>query len=201
METAPFPTRKRLKIDYQERIDKIEVLTQDEIKTLYSTINDTYSDLSFSESLSKRYELSLILTLYYGCGLRSSEGYNLRMQDIDFAKKTVFVRQGKNYKDRIIPMSGGVYKELYDYIYGYRYVLRVPHDRLFVCSKSAIPQKLKYLQSVCEDENLKTKKLHLHLLRHSIATHLLQNGMEIEEIALFLGHSSLDSTQIYTHFV
>jgi integrase/recombinase XerD len=201
MDSAPFPKYKRIKIDRQEQIDKIEVLTQAEVKMLYDSISNAYNDLSFSESLSKRYELSLILALYYGCGLRCSEGYNLRMQDVDFEKRTIFVRQGKNYKDRLIPMSNGVYNNLQEYIYQYRYVLRVPHDRLFVCSKQAISQKLKYLQSVYDDENLKAKKLYLHLLRHSIATHLLENGMDIEEIALFLGHSCLDSTQIYTHFV
>jgi integrase/recombinase XerD len=57
------------------------------------------------------------------------------------------------------------------------------------------------LAGVCADETLKSKKLHLYLLRHFIATHLLQNGMDIRNIALFLGHSSLDSAQIYTHFV
>ena len=201
MDTAPFPKYKRIKTDKQERIDKIDVLTQEEVKTLYNSIGNAYCDLPFVERQAKRYELKLILTLYYGCGLRCSEGFNLQMQDIDFNKRTVFVEQGKNYKDRIVPMSAGVYRELQDYIYNFRHILRVPHNRLFVCSKKIIPIKLKYLQSVCDDENLKTKRVHLHLLRHSIATHLLQNGMDIENIALFLGHSNLDTTQIYTHFV
>jgi len=52
-----------------------------------------------------------------------------------------------------------------------------------------------------ENESLKEKNLCLHTLRHSIATHLLQNGMNIENIARFLGHSTLESTQIYTHII
>jgi integrase/recombinase XerD len=201
MEAAPFPIHKRIKIDRQEQIDKIDVLTQAEVKTLYNSIENAYPDLSYAERQAKQYELKLILTLYYACGLRWSEGFNLKMEDVDFDKRTVFVQQGKNYKDRVIPMSNGVYRNLQEYIYQYRYVLRVPHSRLFVCSKETIPNKLKHLQSVCEDKAIKAKNIHLHLLRHSIATHLLQNGMCIEDIAQFLGHSDLDTTQIYTHFV
>jgi len=201
MQSAPMPTKYRLKVDEQERINKIEILTQQEIKTLYNTIQDTYEDLPFAERWEKRYELKLILTLYYCCGLRHSEGYNLEINDVNFKEKTVFVRQGKNYKDRIVPMSNGVFNDLQDYIYNFRYLQKTTHNRLFISSKSSLPQKLKYLQSVCDDETLKSKRVHLHCLRHSIATHLLQNGMSIENIAKFLGHSSLESTQIYTHFL
>ncbi|MBN2777899.1 MAG: tyrosine-type recombinase/integrase [Bacteroidales bacterium] len=57
------------------------------------------------------------------------------------------------------------------------------------------------LPDYCPDKSIRKKRMTLHILRHSIATHLLQNGMSIESIALFLGHSSLESTQIYTHLV
>jgi len=145
--------------------------------------------------------VALIFALYYGCGLRQSEGYNLQIQDVDFDKKTVFVRQGKNYKDRIVPMSAGVYDTLRDYVYNYRHRLKLNHNRLFTCAKNTIKGKLKYLQNACNDENIRNKRLSLHILRHSIATHLLQNGMNIENISLFLGHCSLDTTQIYTHLI
>jgi len=113
----------------------------------------------------------------------------------------VFVRQGKNYKDRIVPMSEGIYKELQDYVYNFRSKMRLNHNRLFKCSKATLRVKLKHLQAFCDDGQIKAKRIYLHVLRHSIATHLLQNGMSIENIALFLGHSSLDTTQIYTHLV
>jgi integrase/recombinase XerD len=201
MENAPVPTNYRMKMDEQERIQKIEVLTQQEVKTLLGSISNTYLRFNFAERQARQYELRLIFALYYGCGLRLSEGYKLRIQDIDFDRKTVFVEQGKNYKDRIIPMSNGVYKELQDYIYNYRNRLKLKHNRLFVSKKGTLHYKLKYLQTVCDDKNIKSKRLSLHVLRHSIATHLLQNGMSIENISLLLGHSSLDSTQIYTHLV
>jgi len=201
MENAPVPTNYRAKMDEQERINKIEVLTQEEVKTLYDCIPNTYTRFLFAERQARQYELKLIFALYYGCGLRLSEGYKLRIKDIDFDKKTVFVEQGKGYKDRIIPMSEGVYRELQDYIYNYRHRLKLKHNRLFIYTKQTLHLRLKYLQKICDDDNIKSKHLSLHVLRHSIATHLLQNGMSIENISLFLGHSSLDTTQIYTHLV
>ena len=116
MSTAPFPSYKRIKTNRQEQIDKIEVLTQAEVKMLYDTISETYQDLPIAERLPKRYELKLLLTLYYGCGLRLSEGFNLKLQDVDFNNRTIFVEQGKNYKDRLVPMSSGVYRDLQEYI-------------------------------------------------------------------------------------
>jgi integrase/recombinase XerD len=201
MTSAPVPTNYRMKMDEQERINKIEVLTQEEVKALYNTIPNTYTRFLFAERQARQYELKLIFALYYACGLRLSEGYKLRFKDIDFDKKTVFVEKGKNYKDRIIPMSAGVYRELQDYIYNFRHRLKLNHNRLFFSKKGTLHYKLKYLQSVCGDESIKAKRLSLHILRHSIATHLLQNGMSIENISLFLGHNSLDTTQIYTHLI
>jgi integrase/recombinase XerD len=98
-------------------------------------------------------------------------------------------------------MSTGVYKDLLDYIYNYRNHLKLNHNRLFIFSGQAILLKLKHLYNACNDEVIKSKHITLHTLRHAIATHLLQNGMTLENIALFLGHSSLDSTQIYTHLI
>jgi integrase/recombinase XerD len=201
IKNVPMPVKSATKYDKTAQIFKIEVLIQQEIKTLYNCIPDTYRWFSFENRQRRQYELKLIFALFYGFGLRQSEGYNLRVQDVDFDKKTVFVKQGKNYKDRIIPMSDGVYKELQDYVYNFRKRLKLNHNRLFVCAKITLNGKLKYLQNVCNDENIKAKRLSLHVLRHSIATHLLQNGMSIENISLFLGHCSLDTTQIYTHLI
>lgn len=201
MESAPVPTNKHVEIDQQERIYKIKPFTQEEIKILYNCISNTYPRHPFEERQVKHYELKLIFALFYGCGLRRTEGYNLQLHDIDFDKKTVFVKQGKNYKDRIVPMSSGVYAALQDYVYNFRHKLKLKHNRLFISDVQTLRLRLKYLQNACDDEQIKNKRITLHILRHSIATHLLQNGMSIENIALFLGHSSLDSTQIYTHIV
>jgi integrase/recombinase XerD len=201
MENVPAPTNYRLKINKQERVMQFDILTQQEIKTLYNCIPNTYLSFSFEKRQPKQYELKLIFALCYGCGLRCNEAYNLRIQDVNFDKKTVFVKQGKNYKDRVVPMSAGVYEVLQDYIYNFRHKLKLNHNRLIFSGKQMLRLRLKKLQNACDDENIKSKRITPHVLRHSIATHLLQNGMNIENIALFLGHSSLDSTQIYTHIV
>ena len=107
---APSPTNFRIKQDKNERIYKIEILTKDEIKTLQANIGNTYGNLSFTKRETRHEQLKLIFALHYGCGLRRSEGFKLTTPDIDFDKKTIFVRQGKNYKDRVVPMNVGVLK-------------------------------------------------------------------------------------------
>jgi integrase/recombinase XerD len=199
----PYSSNCLIRTAQYERVLPFDILTQQEVKTLINNIPNTYpyKNHSFEERQTKQYELKLIFALYYGCGLRLSEGHNLQIQNIDFDKRTIFVRQGKNCKDRIVPMSEGVYKELQDYVYNFRNRYKLNHNRLFIYKAAVQSLRLKYLQSICEDETLKAKRISIHTLRHSIATHLLQNGMSIEIISLFLGHASLDTTQIYTHIV
>lgn len=201
VQSVPSPTNYRIKVDNDERIRKIEILSQDQIKILYNSIENTYLHFKFEHREQKHYQLKLIFTLYYGCGLRLTEGSKIRLQDIDFDRKTVFVEKGKNYKDRIIPMSQGVYNGLQDYIYNFRNKIKLPHNRLFITAKTDLNKMLKDLQDHCNDEAIQQKRLSMHVLRHSIATNLLKNGMSIENISLFLGHSSLESTQIYTHLI
>jgi len=199
MNGAPVPTGKRIKMEAQQRINKIEILTPDQIKTLYNCIPSAYASFPFEERQAKQYELKLIFALCYGCGLRRMEAFNLCVEDVDFDKKTIFIKQGKGYKDRIVPMNDSVCNAVKDYIYNFRHKLKLKHNRLFFTDWQVMRLRLKHLQNVCDDEAIKSKRITLHLLRHSIATHLLQNGMSVENIALFLGHNSLDSTQIYTH--
>lgn len=198
---TPTPTNYRIPIDKDERVQKIEPFTIQEIKILQATIKDTYSNFNYKHRETKHYQLQLIFALHYGCGLRLSEGIKLTAKDINFSKRTIFIRQGKNYKDRIVPINDSIYKALQDYIYNFRNQIKCNHNRLFVQSTVALLNSLKDLQNQCKSEEIKQKRLHFHILRHSIATHLLQNGMPIENIARFLGHSSLTSTQIYTHIV
>jgi integrase/recombinase XerD len=202
MTTAPAPLNIRIKHDQQQAtIDGTIPFTIEEIKQLQQAIPDTYGNLPFAERQAKQYELHLIFALCYGCALRRMEAYNLTAKDVDFDRKTIFVRQGKNYKDRIVPMNDNVCNTIKDYIYNFRHRLKLPHNRLFIHSLGHLHVMLKEAQRATENPQIKEKRLYLHLLRHSIATHLLQNGMDIESIARFLGHSSLVSTQIYTHIV
>lgn len=199
--TAPLPTNYRIKPDKQARIDKIQPFTKEEIKMLQANIDNAFAHYNWFYKETKTEQLKLVFALYYGCGLRRSEGYKLTVNDIDFDKKTIFIRQGKNYKDRIIPMNASVCKAIEHYIYNFRNLQKPNHKRLFLSTTGTLNNSLQDLQKATPNEDLKSKKITLHILRHSIATHLLQNGMSIESIALFLGHSSLESTQIYTHLI
>jgi len=197
----PTPTNYRIVIDKDERVRKIAPFTIEEIKILQATIKDTYPNYTHKNRELKHYQLQLIFALYYGCGLRLSEGYNLTAKDVNFSKRTIFIRQGKNYKDRIVPINESVYNTLQDYIYNFRNLIKCNHNRLFVQFSSTLLRDLYHLHSQCKNEKIQEKRLHFHILRHSIATHLLEAGMQIENIARFLGHSSLNSTQIYTHII
>lgn len=194
----PLPTAYRIRQDRKAREEKIQALTQEEIKTLQSNIVNTYCHYPFSTREKKQEELKLIFALYYGCGLRRNEGFKLTLNEIDFERKTIFIKQGKGYKDRIVPMNKNVYDSLQHYIYNFRNLQKLKHKRLFITGTYSLNVSLQQLQKVA---GIQGKHITLHTLRHSIATHLLQNGMSIESIALFLGHSSLESTQVYTHLI
>jgi len=189
----------------------VAVLTEEEIQLLFKASyqkparNPNCMNDEQMEALQARDRA--MLAIYYGCGLRRNEGVCLNAGDINFDRALVHVRKGKNYKERFVPVSKTSLKYLQDYVYNHRAVLLQggKSESFFVSQREGRVQgqtlilRLKYLQHQTEDEDLKEKEIGLHTLRHSIATHLLQAGMKIEDIARFLGHTSLESTQIYTH--
>jgi integrase/recombinase XerD len=150
-----------------------------------------------------------MLTVFYGCGLRRNEAANVRVEEIDLDKRTLKVRKGKNYKERLVPISRSGAQQLGEWIYDHRPLMLGPEntDALFIAangralSGGQLYHRLKVIQQNVESAELRAKVIGLHTLRHAIATHLLEAGMELQKIARFLGHSSLDSTQIYTHLV
>lgn len=143
-----------------------------------------------------------MLAVYYGCGLRRNEGLNLDVNDLLLNKDLVYVRKGKNYKERYVPMTEAVKEELQNYVdFARPTLLQSPAKALFLSVRgnrlgsNGMADRFQMLKEKAEID----KEAGLHALRHSIATHLLQSGMELEQIKRFLGHSSLESTQIYTH--
>lgn len=172
--------------------NNITIFTKDEIKDLFNACN--------ADVLGMRDKA--MLAVYYGCGLRRNEGVNLDINDIHFDKNFVYVRKGKNYKERYVPMSAGVKEDLQNYIDFVRPVLiKTGAKALFLnqygkrLGSNSMADRLQNLKEKAEIN----KEAGLHALRHSIATHLLVSGMELEKIKRFLGHASLESTQIYTH--
>jgi site-specific recombinase XerD len=144
-----------------------------------------------------------MLALYYGCGLRRNEGLNVNLRDILLEKELVYVRKGKGYKERYVPLTGSNKTDLENYInYSRPYLLNGKKEEALLLNVNgkrllAVFERFGKLKSAAGI----TKSAGLHTLRHSIATHLLQSGMKLEQIQRFLGHSSLESTQIYTHII
>lgn len=177
------------------------VLSREEIRRMYQVCgkgDDNYVKLLGSRDRA-------ILSIFYGCGLRRSEGLALNIQDVMLKEKLVFVRKGKNYRQRYVPMAEQVREDLTEYI-------RIARKKLLSYSGSKqeallISRQAKRLsgnQLIGRIQYLATlagidSKPGVHTLRHTIATHLLQSGMSLEEVSQFLGHASLESTQIYTH--
>jgi integrase/recombinase XerD len=199
MTNAPTPLLYKIEHHAQKQI---VVLTTQHIQTLYNTIPLLFNNYTMAQREPRQMCVRLVLDLCYGCGLRRFEALNLKINDIDFNTKTIHLKQGKNYKDRLIPMSEGIYKSLQNFVYNYRkhFANKRPHY-IYPFKNYTIANALIFLLEHCNDTELQQLKPSLHSLRHSIATHLLQKGMSIENIARFLGHSTLESTAIYTHFI
>ena len=198
-QNTPLPTNYRILQTKAELTQKVKALTKEEIQILYSTALNLFPQMPFKEAEPRKALATLVLDLCYGCGLRKSEAYKLLIQDIDFDKNLLFVRKAKGNKDRYIPMSETITQRVKLFVYEYRKCFDVEHKRVFplLFGSLAYYGKILFQNSELEYE----KGTGLHTLRHSIATHLLQNGMSIEQIAKFLGHNSLESTQIYTHLM
>jgi integrase/recombinase XerD len=204
----------------EDNIGERIILTIAEIKQLYEATFLPYRENSIAMGQRDR----AIIAIFYGCGLRRSEGKNLNISDIDLHKRLLFVKKGKGNKQRYVPIAAKHVADIKDYLQEGREWFLYNHnanaewncgvhgkslvkkeqanDVAFFVSQNGIRmqefyQRLAQMKIRAELE----KNITLHGLRHSIATHLLQSGMDIEEIAKFLGHSSLASTQLYTHII
>ena len=167
------------------------VLTKAEINALYQVCeNNPYG-----------WRDKIILSLYYGCGLRYREGAHVEQRDVNFHAGLLHIRKGKNYRERYVPMSKGVMNELKSWIEYYQNLFTTKTNLIIssrngkLIKSAALNKRIKYLLNQAEIE----KPITLHSLRHSIATHLMQEGMKLEDIGKFLGHVTLETTQKYTH--
>ncbi len=195
----------------QAKRGQIDVLTIEEVKFLYNAAehlpepNKHTKGREFYEAL--QYRDKAMLSIYYGCGLRRNEGVMLDVGDINFDRAILHVRKGKNYKERFVPITKQGVIHLQTYMYDGRPLLMNAGktSALFISAKAkridgqTMLWRLKQLILLTDNARLQQKQVGLHTLRHSIATHLLMRGMELERIKEFLGHTSLESTQIYTH--
>jgi integrase/recombinase XerD len=147
-----------------------------------------------------------ILGLFYGCGLRRKEAEMLNLKDVDFSGSWLYVRSGKGKKRRVIPLTRSVASDIKQYIYNQRISqetsrTKAADEKALMLNKDGTRMSggsyWKYFKRLLERSKVK-KQASLHHLRHSIASHLLESGMSIEEVRDFLGHDHLETTQIYT---
>lgn len=140
-----------------------------------------------------------IISLLYSAGLRVQEACNLKIHNIDSKRMLIHVEQSKGNKDRFVTLSSELLIILRNY---YKSCLVKPTAYLF---PGVVPGKpinrgtiARFISIIAHKAGIK-KAVYPHLLRHSFATHLLENGTNIRIIQVLLGHSSLRTTEVYTH--
>ena len=148
------------------------------------------------------YRNKAMLELLYATGMRISELIGLHLYDVDLNECLVRVH-GKGDKDRIVPINNAAHDSLKVYIDEYRSTLlrHKPSVYLFINSrKGPISRQgfFKILKAICKEKKIE-KNVSPHMLRHSFATHLLNNGADLRIVQELLGHSDISTTQIYTH--
>jgi len=193
----------KIHLRFEEKDPEIkDVLTQEEIKQLFELTD--YS----SQYLRTRIRDKALLVCLYSCGLRRSEVTNLDIGDVLFDRSLLFVKKAKNFKQRYVPLNKYNLRILEDYRYEARPLYPSKNNEAFFINRYGkrwqgqdMARRLEHLLSLSDNQELKQKHITPHCLRHSIATHLLQRHVKLEDIQQFLGHSSLKATQIYTHLI
>jgi len=161
-----------------------EVLTQEEVIRLFKAIDNP--------------KHSLMVRLMYSAGLRVSELVNLRVKDFEFDKNYGWVRKGKGNKDRLFVLSEIIKHELVDFIR----LNGVGYDSWVFQGRVYGHLTTRTIYAIVKQASLKAgldKNVHPHTLRHSFATHLIENGYNLVKVQALLGHSSPDTTMVYVH--
>jgi site-specific recombinase XerD len=174
-----------LNIKYSKRPSKLPiVLTKDETRKLIEAI--------------KNQKHRLIIELIYSAGLRVSELTNMRVCDLRIDKNYGFVRQGKGRKDRIFIIADCLKDKLRNLIAEEKLD---DENNLFLTNKRerySARTLAEIIKTACKNSGI-NKKVHCHTLRHSFATHLIENSCSLSEVQSLLGHKSPETTMIYVH--
>lgn len=187
--------RASLKFYYDEILKKniVNFKTPKSEKKLPIVLNKIEIKKLIGAAKNKRDQL--IIKMLYSSGLRLGECINLKINDIEFEEGMLWVRKGKGKKDRVTIVSKNLVVELKDYLKGRpfesEYMLAGPNGVLS-------PRQVERIISSAAKRAGIAKKVTPHTLRHCFATHLLEVGIDIRKIQELLGHSNLQTTQIYT---
>ena len=179
---------KRIKLPQIKRDIKLPVvLSKSEVKALIRA--------------PKYLKHKLIIAMLYGCGLRNYELCNLKISDIDFERRTVFIKKQKGKYDRYVPLSPILINGLKKYL-----TTETPVEYLFnsQITKGGVPQKMstngiRWAVKESRGKIATKKRITAHTLRHTFATHLLELGLNIISLKELLGHAHIETTLIYLH--
>jgi len=175
----------RLNIKYSKKpLVLPEVLTKEETMQVLGTIKNS--------------KHKLMISLLYGAGLRVSELLDLKVKEINFKNKYGFIRHGKGDKDRIFILPDSILLQLQELI---RFENLSAEDCLFLTNRRerySARTVAEIIKKSCQAIGI-NRKIHPHTMRHSFATHLIQNGNSVNEVQSLLGHKSPETTMIYVH--
>lgn len=160
----------------------------------------TKEEIDMLINAEKSYKYKVIWKTLFNTGLRISELINLKLNDVDLVAHQIYVSAQKTEEGRVIPITSTLAKELDTYIKNYR---KGNTPYLFTSKSGKQLSRIdvwKHLKKTADKVGIK-KKISPHVLRHSCATYMLENGVDIRTIQQILGHKSLNTTQIYTHVV
>ena len=186
-----------LKFRYPDETTERRIFSQSEVKELYAAVATNQE--------------KIILHIAYGCGLRVNEISQLNKEDLRLTENLIIVQKGKNNKRRLVPIPNKISQELKTFIFSTGGTNETTEEKkaVFIHSKGGRMQQWtlnRLLKNIIKRTNFgnqftaeELKTIGIHTLRHSIATHLLANGMKLEQVQQFLGHSYIESTEIYTH--
>lgn len=176
----PFPQNINFYFRSEERLP--EILSTEEVNRIFSKVNNL--------------KHKAILMTIYSAGLRISELLNLKVREIDFDRNTIRISSAKGKKDRLVMLSQRLVPILKKYLEQYQ-----PIEYLIEGQKGGIysPSSVRQFFIKAISKARINKKVTVHTLRHSFATHLLDRGTDIRYIQELLGHKKLETTQIYTH--
>ena len=168
----------------------------------YLTIEEVDRLLNINTTKVYDYRNKAMMETLYACGIRVSELCNIKLSDIDFNEYTIKIF-GKGSKERIVPINESSMEALKIYINDYRpFLLKTKvSDYVFINNFGNVISRVgffKILKKLCKDAGIE-KDVSPHTLRHSFATHLLNNGANLRVIQHLLGHSNITTTQIYSH--